>query len=270
MDDGLSLAEMRALAHRMHRNATKKISRNNAKRGADIRGTQYDPRRDLRKVKKYNRIQLKAYIRSLQNFNSRRTQFVPDASYKPIPASDWKRYKRAEAMLNAKRRAEFAKVKDVKMPSGLTYEQHVAMKQTIHPTMHDPVNTSTEHTISRTSRQVKSLDKLRKMIQDVINRARPGYKNKVRDQHKKSTEAMLESTGDFALAEEIRSLTRKQFDFLWSNGSGFANDLALKYHMMMNFYESGESEMRRHESKLIRDSDREIYKWVDWAKQNIR
>ena len=97
----MELSELRAAVTRARRNAVRKKRR--IEKGDNyvrLDGSKYYPVRPPKIHEKYNRKQLEVYLSNLQEFNSPRTQFVPDHENNPIPMSKWRSYKAAEDAYN--------------------------------------------------------------------------------------------------------------------------------------------------------------------------
>lgn len=232
------LAQLRAVARARHKAATKKISRNKTNFGAEISGTKFDPRRDLAKVAKYNSSQIKGYINDLDSFVSRKTQFVPDSKYRPMPASDFKGYKGVETEYNKMLKREFEVVRHKKLPSGFTVEQQLSMTESLHPYMHNPASGADHRGIHRKSKTVKSLEALEKLKLDLRNRMTPEHRAKLEEADRISVNKMLLLIGDEALRERVNKLSSAKFRFMWKYSGKFANDLSMTYEAVKKMLEA--------------------------------
>lgn len=232
------LARLRALAIQRHKAATKKISRNTVARGAKISGTEFDPRRSLALVRNYNSKQLAVYIKKVDEFTSRKTQFVPDAKYRPMPIGDWQKYKAAEKTLNDINQKRFKKIKDLKLPNGFTVAQKLSQTDSLHPQMHNPASNSAHREINRRSKTAKSLQALAKLEMDMKNRATPEYRAHLEAQNRLSVSKMLDVIGDGKMKLEISALSSEKFNFLWDYSGEFANNLSMSYEALKKMLEA--------------------------------
>ena len=231
------IARMRAHAVARHKAATKKISRNKRAGGAEIGGSSFDPRRDLSKVKNYNAKQLATYVSQLDKFVSRRTQFVPDVQRRPMPMSAWQRAKQAEKQLNNINSKSFAKVKDLKLPSGWTVEQKLSQTDPIHPHMHNPASNSAHKEILRRSRSIASLQALEKLEMNLRKRATPQHQKFLEQQARLSVKKMLEIMGDEEMQNRIAKMSSGKFNFMWNYSGKFAMDMSLQYESFKKMME---------------------------------
>ena len=262
------VGRLRAEARRLHRNATKKISRNNVNRGANIAGSQYDPRRDLSKVDGYNKSQLRSYIAELKQFNARSTQFVPDAQYRPIPATEWKAYKADETALNQYRTDRFNKIADVELPGGRgTLRERREMTRGVHPHMADPSTSMTPNELDRRSKSVASLSALKKLREGIRERMTPEHEKRQRQANRDSIAGMMEIIDEPEMKLAFDEMTDEQFDFYWSS-EDMVHDLAIPYELMKTFYQEGK-QLRAGQKKMVSDHMSETWDWIEWIKTNI-
>lgn len=276
------IARMRAHAIARHKAATKKISRNKTAGGANIAGSQFDPRRDLSKVKNYNAKQLATYVSQLDSFVSRKTQFVPDSGYRPMPVSAWNRLKDAEKALNKINTANFNKVKNTKLPSGWTVEQKLSQTDPIHPHMHNPASNSAHREIDRRSRSIKSLQALEKLEMDLRKRATPKHQKFLEQQARLSVKKMLEIMGDDEMQNRISKLSSGKFNFMWNYSGKFAMDMSLQYEAFKKMMEEkstlgtdeslgkayrGYAKGRRDIPQLQEVSKKDATNFITWLEQ---
>ena len=119
--------ELLALARARHRAATRKISRQRAA-GVDVSGSEFDPRRNLKTVARYNRRQLEGYIRTLNTFTDRRNQYVAGAGGSPIARSTFSQLQQLQDEARERARSRFADMRGIRQPSGMTGDNVVAMR----------------------------------------------------------------------------------------------------------------------------------------------
>ena len=226
---GSGVEQARARAVARHRAVTKKISRLNRGVGAEISGTQFDPRGSLSDVRKMTSRQANAYIKKMDRFVDRKTQFVPDSQHRPMPMRNWLSYKDAEKAMNKIIQTEKKQFGKLKLPNGLTSEQARAMTQTIHPHMHNPATNSMQKELDRKSKTAKDLRALDKLTMAMRNRATPKHRAEMERADRIATDKMLRAIGDDALANKVQKLSSAKFRFMFGHSEGFANDLSLDY-----------------------------------------
>lgn len=261
------VASLRAEALRLHRNTTSKISKNNAKRGADLSGTEFDPRVSPSKVKRYNRQQLASYIAKLEKFNSRKTQFVPDSQYRPIPAQKWREYKDAEKALNKEIRDRYSTYSGIKLPSGLTVAQQLSMFETTHPQMHNPASNAGIRELDRHSKSVKSLLALEKLTQDTKKRTSREHKLSVEAANRKSVNDMMDIIGNDNWKQRIDALSSTKLDILWNLSAVFANAVGLFYEVAKKLLSDKESKTERWMDTVISNATKEIERYLSWVEK---
>lgn len=270
------LVALRALARAKHKAATKKVSRLNTEMRIDMSGSKYDVRRDLGKVARYNSRQLNAYIKQLVQFNSRATQFVPDAHYRPVPRAKWEAYKRVESEMNKRKTSAFDRYKDLRLPGrvvggrrqpGMTIEQFERMSRPPVPLMADVASNSPARPTNRGSRSVQSEKALARLIakarkdftaKDLRSRAR---------QHRETINKMLSSVGHYDLMRQINRLTSEQIMVLVEYSGKFMHALSsLYYHAMARLKASEELE-DRYMDELEKSAYDEVQTLIEWSKQ---
>ena len=259
------LGALRAEAAKAHRNASKKISRNRVKRGAEIGGSEFDPRKPMSNIKRYNRKQLDAYIRKLNDFNSRKTQFVPDSKYRPMPADKWRQYKSVEKDMNTQMQKRFASFADRVLPNGMTVAQRLAMTETIHPQMHNPASDAGVREIDRRSKSIRSLQALNKLIIDTKRRGTPKDRERIEKANRKSVNSMLDAIGNDDWRKRIAKLSSGQFDILWNASGDFANAMSMYYEITQKLLSGADAATRWMESvskNAVSDIE-EFLKWIE-------
>lgn len=108
---------LRAEVRRARANATRKATRLRRDKGVRIeRDPKFDPRRGVGVENSYNARQLRAYLRDLQGFNSRNTQFVAGAAGAPIRAETARRLVDAQGRYNRSRAYLARNIQDVEIP----------------------------------------------------------------------------------------------------------------------------------------------------------
>lgn len=119
------VAGLRKMVRARQRAANNKVSRYKAN-NVNIGKSEHDPRRNLKTIDKYNKTQLKSYLKQLNSFVDRSTQFVRGARGVPLSRDVFNTYKGTESRYNSHFKDEFEKVRDITMPGkGLSFgERH--------------------------------------------------------------------------------------------------------------------------------------------------
>lgn len=259
------LAKLRSEVRASHRRATNKASRLRSK-GVEVRGTDFDPRRNPANIKKYNAVQLRAYQRELTQFTNRRTSFEAGVGGTPLPGNLVNKYRTAEKKFNTIAGKEYSKVADIPLPGrGMTVRQADMVDR---PTRmqraggeavsrpFDPVN--------RNISNVANAGALEKLTRQMENRTRPVYKSrKIREQREELLE-MLTAIGNQDLIEQASNLTDDQFNVFWNFNVERVNEISRDYEFM-KLRAAGTAEEfqeRIHDSA----SDR-ISETLQWASQ---
>ena len=256
------LESLRAQARSRHRAATRKISRLLNVHGAEISGTKVDPRRDLAAIKRYNSVQLKAYIRELNAFTSRTTQFVSDAQGRPVASSLWAQYKSLEAQYNARVNREFDTVKDVYMPRwGMTVGERMAATTPDHRQMGSPAVNAPYAPPTRRPSNVASERALKRLIRDLETRLKPNWRNNQISEGRKQFEQLSSIVGDDKLLKAVRGLTNEQFSLLW-NFTPFATAASFVYEVA-KAHLSGKQ--RAFHTDAMQQFSKDTHALVEWV-----
>lgn len=259
----MDLKDLRALVAARHDAATRKVSRIKSATGAQVSGTEFDPRTSKSRIKKYTRKQLASYMARLDRFNDRSNQFVSDASRNPIPRSEFREYKRREAQFNKVVSDNLDRYKDVYIPaSGQTVGERIAMTTPTHRHMTD-TGVNRPLPIDRKPEQIASRKALQKMVRDLKKK---GTKTWVRREIKRGQDEltkMLDVVGSDPLMKAIGKLTPDQFNIVW-NYTNFATRASLVYEVEQRKLKGG------NPSAFLDDTYdtqlKEMMDIVSWAK----
>lgn len=255
------LDRLRAEVKKRRAQVTKKIGRIRREYGANVGGTNFDPRRDPKTVAKYNRNQLNAYLNKLNEFQARGTAFVAGSGGIPIQKSKWLNYKRLENQYNQLGDIHQNKVADIFIPTaGMTIKQRQAM---IHPTAVGEVVNAPYSKISRSPFNITSAESLDALTADISKKLTKEYlPSKIKEAREQLSE-MLDVIGAPDLEEKANSLTDEQFDMLW-NYTNFATAISMRYSIEKMRATNGKE--RWHDS-VIEDTTDELGELFEWAGQ---
>src|SRR5699024_8847280 len=225
------LRALRAMANRRHRAATNKISRLKNDVGVNVSGSEVDPRRNRANIKNYTEKQLRSYINQLDSFVSRRTQFVPDAHRRPIPATQWREYQRLEKKYNQKISTRFDRYRDIDLgPSGMTVGQRMEMMTPKFPYMQDRAVNTPYTPLNRRSSNIGSERALRRLTEDMKSRLEDSYSTQRIKAGREQFEEMSKLLDAPGLARRVRNLSDAQFEVMW-DFTGFATAASLGYQI---------------------------------------
>lgn len=257
------LNDKRSQALKLTRGATRKISRLKTKVDVIVGGSQYDPRKPAKLVARYTGKQLDAYIARVSQFNNRATQFVPDAHHRPIPASEWKEYKRAEAAHRRHAQAELDKVRDVKLPGrketvGQRRGQMVENRRRMagNPSVNDPYDPP-----ARDSTGIKDRKALKKLTKDEKRKSTKGWDDRELKRQIGEYDQIVRSAGDAGGALSVKHLTPGQFKALW-NATNFADQVSTRYELAQ-LWIAGKD--RPEDREIVDNAFADAKRLIDWA-----
>jgi hypothetical protein len=247
----------------MRRAATRKISRVKMVHGALVSGTEFDPRRHTHVQEKYTTAQLNAYKSRLADFLSRSNQFVPDASKRPLPRSEFTEYKRQESRYAATAGGVYERIKNVELPSGESIAQRLAKMDALHKHMHNTaVNTIFDPHV-RKSADIASRAALRKLTKTMKQNTTPAaIRRKVKDARKQFAQ-MMDVVNMPELFDATKKLTNDQFIALW-NHTAFAGAVSLSYLAAMKMNTPKEESWG---TEMLRQQMGDAMDLIEWAKQ---
>lgn len=258
------LEELRQLARARHRAVTRKISRLKQDAGVPVSGTKSDPRRDLSRVKRYTKSQLRAYVGQLNDFSSRSVQFVPSASKKPMQADLWKKYKNLERRYNQRVNAQFAKVQDVFLPAvGQTIGERMAMITPAHRQLTNPAVNAPYRPSEMQSRNVASERALKRLIAQKQNQLKASYRKKLVDDARSQFAKMADVINRRDLANDVSKLSDAQFEVLW-NYTPFASAIGINYEVIQAMLSNKE---KPYHSDSLRNAVASQKSLIDWARK---
>jgi len=267
--------DLLAQALKGSRGATRKISRLKNKVDVYVAGTEFDPRKSPKQLRRYTTKQLEAYNNRVAQFNDRSTQFVPDAHHRPIPAAEFKplqvaqleRRRHASDQLERKRNILLPGVVDRngKMQPGTETigERRDKMrsdrKMAGNPSVNDPydpkVNKSTD---------LEGRASIKELTKQAKKQSTKGWDDKELKRQIGEFEQILKRIQDAELAAKVKQMTPGQFKALW-NDTGFANDVSQEYEVFRS--KVIDEDDKSWYGQLIRDSFQDAHRKADWALQ---
>jgi hypothetical protein len=259
------LQRLRELAKKDRAAATQKIYRIRKNQHVDLTGTEYDPRRPVAVINKYNAAQLRGYIAKLEQFSDRGAQYIAGSNGVAIPKGLYSEYKRLESVYNALvdlRNAERAPYilpgEGNKMTIG-EREQYMlpdnlrmrnAAANSLYPKQDiNPANVAGEFG-------------LKELIKDIKLKLKPGYLKKEIKGERVEVEAMLKTIGDKVTIKSIRGLSNHQFDVLF-NSTKFVRSVSRIYEFYKNLSADAKEEWY---NTRYQDEVSELNEAIEWAR----
>ena len=262
-------AALIAEAKRLHRQVTKKVSRIKQTTGALVSGTSVDPRKAPAQRQTMNARALRSYIGSLEKFLSRKEQFVAGSRGTPIHRNKWQEYKRAEAAANQNVSNLYNKVKDKKLPNGMTVDESNAMRAAIHPQMTNP-SVNTPRPLDRQPKSIERESALDKLTADVKERqSEKWFRSKVsagRDQWRQMVDLIdtvrQEPEQPPTQRDRVDALSDDQFAALLFY-TNFMEDASLNYEYMMKLFGKQERAYIRGMAEAKMEEYDELIGWAE-------
>lgn len=215
-NDVSELNDLRNEVARMRRAATRKISRIKTVHGAQVSGTEFDPRRDTQIHTHYTAKQLAAYKSKLADFLSRSNQFVPDAQKQPMPRAEFQEYKRREAKYRATAGTVYERIKDENLPSGETVAERLEKMRPKHKAMHNTAMNAIFDPLTRDPGDIVSRRALNKLAKSLAKASSPSeIRRKVNDARDQLNQ-MLDVLNVPEVQAEIAKLNNDQFVAMWN------------------------------------------------------
>lgn len=259
------LESLRAEALRRHKAATRKISRLNKEVGVIVSGSRHDPRRDRRKIGRYNEKQLKAYIDTLNSFIDRKIQFVPDANRDPLPRQQFNELKDTFKKLRDRGMRTLSEVGDLKLPGTdmtvLEWNRHM---KSMREGMRSPDAVSPfEIPKNFSSRALMGEKALKKMLKTMKGRLDDDFEKRLTKKHRESARKMLKDVGLEDVADKLDQMSDKKFRLIF-HYSPFIDKVKLKYENVRAMLKAPDkSHAFRNAQNAMMDSG--IYEYISWA-----
>lgn len=254
----MNIKKLRDEVMRAHKLAGDKAHRIQKQTGAEVVGSEFDPRRDVSKVGRYNAAQLRKYLSELDTFRDRGTQFVAGSGGAPIPKHLWTRYENLQSLYNSRSEAAFADISGVKLPGGGT----IGKRETdLEPAKRSMLGRAANRPLGRIDLKAgqiagaDALPMLEKRLRGRLSEASTARAIGVQRFHMAE---MLSAIGEFDLVEKFGELDDRQFSALW-NYTDFADFISTRY-------ESVKKMSTEEQTKTGNDIRRDILDQYEWAK----
>lgn len=253
---------IRVEVERRIKSVNAKIARTKKATGANIAGTEFDPRRRMGIEKNYNVKQLTNYLSSLNEFMRRGNQFVSGVKGAPIPRGAFKLYKGLESEYRAAGEAHDAAVGGLNTPTGMTVRQNKAMvPEAAGSAVYGPYRK-----LDRESTDIASAGALKKLTRDMVNKLKPDYLENKISEGRENIEKALIIMGDEEYLQQIRELSDYQFDAMWF-GTNFAEAAFMKYHAEQE--RAAGTRKEKWQDKRIDSAFDDLGSLLSWAREEV-
>lgn len=241
-----------------------KIARTRRVSGANVAGSEFDPRRDPEVIKRYNTPQLRRYLADLNGFMARGNQFAAGDGGAPLPRNMVRAYEaKVDRFRNAGQRHMDQIGKQFITPIGVTVEQFYGdrTKNRRLATVNTPYGSAVKGVKGVTS--VKALQELMSKI-DQMN-SNDFMPEKI-SQGRQNVKKALDMMGRQEDIKTIDELSDYQFDVLWF-GSPFAEIVFSNYDIIQE--RAAGTRKERWQDKVISDNAVLIPEFLEWASNDI-
>lgn len=268
------LAKLRAEALRLHKRVSNRISREKARSGLNVSGTEMDPRRAPAKIRSMRSRDVDAHIRRMQTFITTPTPSYRAANGQAIPAPAWQAYKREESLQRRRANAELKRIGQLRTPGvkdasgrrqkGMTIndrEANIAGQR-----MNSGAATNRPLiALKRKATAISSPEKLAQLTAAMQNRNSPEFKAERLKASREQLMEMLKTTGNPKHARMAEKLTDEQLNVLW-NYTNFADTLSRDYENAVELAKTDKPKERMRESARATD-DKNISELLGWARR---
>lgn len=235
-----------------------KISRIQKTTGANVGGTQFDPRRKNGIENRYNVKQLQNYMAELNDFMRRGNQFVSGRRGAPLPRGEVELMRARQARAEAARQAHDAAIGGLVTPMGMPYrEASEAVAVTAGASKYGPYVV-----YNFRPEDITSYESLVKLSNKILKQTNANYLSQHLRIDQQNAVKALEYSGEKELADQIRDLNDYQFDAFW-NGTNSAELIFLKYKED-KATEKGSSK-ERWQARVANEQFSDVVGFADWA-----
>lgn len=251
---------LRAEVEKKLKAVNNKIARTKRTTGANIAGSEFDPRRRSGVEKHYNAKQLSNYLVQLNDFMRRPNQFVAGAYGAPIPKGYFYGvYKKNERAVEGNRKVRDETIGAIQTPIGWTISEFQKLAKTGGASRYGP-----HQAFDRSPSDVKDFASLQKLNKQLLKRLRPDYIPSEIAKGRNSVMQVAEFLGDDQIANAIDNLSDYEFDLIWF-GTTFASRLFMYYDLEKERAEATYKE--RNQDKVIDSQFAGIGELIQWAKE---
>lgn len=254
--------QLLAEARRINRNAAAKVRRL-ALKGVKLTPGQ-DPRVAVAKLARMTAKQIMAHNERVQQFNTRRTQFVPGSEGQGLPIHKVRQLENLQRQISAKVDERMSEYGHLTPPgSGLSIRDREDLIVNHQARLHGSDARNKPYTKMHSKiENINGENALDELIAKAKKRLRKTYLPEELKRQREHARKMLDRIGNGELLEDFNKLTENQFD-IWWNETEAANDLSGNYHTIMSMA-AGSQE--RWYQQVLEDRHGDIKESISWAK----
>jgi hypothetical protein len=255
-----------------HKSVTNKINRTKRQTGANVAGSEFDPRK---RVGSENRMRstsnMREYLANLKGFMSPANQFISGQNGAPLRKGYFLNiYKKNEQAVEAVRNQRDKAMGDLQTPTGLNIRQQTtSIPQAGGSAVHGPYKS-----FDRQASDIKSMEALEKLNADMVKRLKPNYLSGQIGKGRDNIETVADYLGQSDILDGytdddgkyqpgINDLSDDEFDKLWF-GTNFADRLFLYYELSKERLDGTHKE--RKQDRIIETQFEGIGGLIRWAK----
>jgi hypothetical protein len=238
---------------------TNKINRVKKSTGANVAGSDLDPRRKAGVEKTYNRRQLEAHIAQLNDFMRRGNQFVALKGGAPATKAEVYVFERRKALQAQAKAGYEAVMSKIDTPSGLTALQNKQQGlQTANETVHGPYRV-----VDLQPSQISSRSALQKISDSMVKQVMPGYLDRAIGAGRENLLTALKLMGDEDEVARVEALSPFQFDAFWF-GTNIAESVFMTYHAEKDRV-ANPTKKETWQEREASDNAKELGTYISWA-----
>lgn len=243
------LARLRNQVLQKQKNATRKANRIQNEQGIRVTNSRYDPRVPNERVSKLNTQQLNNLGNRLDQFTSRRTQFVKGHNSTPISRDSWNEYQGLQRQVNDRIVSERIALGAVMLPGS---NQSIGERAQM---FFRPNSSGGENSLDPYSRKttgITSQKAMNTLIRDMRKRVDPNFESRLDQKRRKNFRKMLGQFNRPDIARELRKLTPQEFRILWENDR-VIQDLAEEYTIAKDLMTDDDNAIERDSEPILDD-----------------
>lgn len=234
---------LRREIEKRYKAVSNKINRTRRRTGAEVSGSEFDPRRD---PNAHNRMRsperMRQYLGELNNFMRRNNQFVAGDNGAPLPRHMFNTYKGGESQLKALQDKRDQAFGDIQTPAGWKVrDQEIAMPKAGGHGKYGPYGR-----FDREAADISNANALRKLIDENRRQLNPNYVGSELDEGRRRLNVVLDYLGESQddLRDAIDEMDDFEFDLFWFGFKG-ASGIFLFYELEKERQDATRKEKRQ-------------------------
>jgi len=256
------LDRIRKEIDKKYKAVTNKISRTKRTTGANVAGSEFDPRMDSGA---HNRMRSEArasqYLDRLNLFMSRNNQFIAGSGGAPLPKGYFNKiFKSTEKELNTVQDVRDATIGAIQGPEGFT----IAQKQTALPQAGGASVYGPYKRFDREASDITSFSAMKKLQADMVKQIRPDYLPTKINAERERLDKVIDYLGENGseIGEAIQGMDDYEFDLFWF-GTTAASGIFLFYELEKERADGNHKE--RKQDRTIESKFGEVMPAAEWA-----